>query len=234
MERNQTLENCNCNETKLNLIKNIIENDCDKVSGLLSKNVNFSLSPMRSIIIDYPKKISEIYKMLYDSDSAKPSKLTKIFRIKASLFDHKNGLVVHLVSINNNFDLIFEKGVGNYWKIKNEDELEPVGGDFFRRYRNNYDSGIGGDSDSLLYKLTSKNYDNNTREINIKYEGNFDKEKIMDETYIEFHPSVSINHSLRFTLMMRLVDKDSNGNIPMDPNFEDNYYDDFCLKPPGC
>lgn len=112
--------------------------------------------------------------------------------------------------------------------------LKEINDNDFRQCIANYEVNLGTYTDRILETISFGKYKNNTRIINIPFNGNFDFEPINANTYIEFYPAVSANYNLRFSLMIRLIDMDNSSQIPSDSNFQDIYYDDFCLKPPGC
>lgn len=234
-----------CRELKEQLIEEINNKSCNEI--IEEKNLRQDVLKLYEKKINYFKKVivkriegryagsmHSIYKMLYDPEPVNnPLPLTKMFRIKAQLLNYTNGLIIHFALINNVFEIIFEDElVQKYYIIENEDQLKEIIDSDFQQYIADYDVRIGAYTDEILEDLTYKKYNNNTRTISIPFEENFDFEPVTQNTYIEFYPTISVNYNLRFSLMTRLVEKTL--TIPSDPTFQDIYYDDFCLKPPGC
>ncbi|WBV51680.1 hypothetical protein [Chryseobacterium gambrini] len=239
--------NLSCEEIKLNLIQEICNKSCetilrerdlkDNFFKFYEKRINYAKMSFlsKSSISKHPKNMYDIYKMLYDSDPQNPSALTKVFCIKASELNYKNGLIIHLAFFEGKFELIFEDELEKkYYTILDISNLKEINDNDFRQCIANYEVNLGTYTDRILETISFGKYKNNTRIINIPFNGNFDFEPITPNTYIEFYPAVSANYNLRFSLMIRLIDMDNSSQIPSDSNFQDIYYDDFCLKPPGC
>lgn len=240
-------ENLNCNDLKQQLIEEINEQSCEEL--LFSRNVktgmfklhNNKMYDVNKLLFDvvfprdYPLKMYKVYEMYYDPDKKSP--LSKTFCVNVNLLDYKNGLIIWLGTINNNYELIFErKDEENntlYSYIENKTNLKKIEKDDFEASINDYNLGIGIQTDEILEKITFQLYKNNTRKITIPYDKNFNVEQIKSNTYIEFYPSICANKNLRFSLMMRLIDENISAKIiTPDPDFKDIYYDNFCINPP--
>ena len=108
------------------------------------------------------------------------------------------------MEVQGNFELVHYADPKNINLIDCQNQkIIPLCNDDFDTYKNNFDNGLGLNSDQVFATLSGKK-NKNTRKITIPYIGNFDNTNYQNSDYINLIPIMTSLHSL-CTLEVKLA-----------------------------
>lgn len=194
----------------------------------------------------YYKKYSDTYKPQMTGGLKFPFSFVITKDIGAELKKRVNSGELHLLltTRNNGLDILFVDANNKKYYITNTPAIKLVTEEEFIKMDENFKSGIYNEMNNTKMKLVGSEHTGNssygnTTEIIIPYKDfvNYDPEKhtlvFLPATVTDVNSVNSKNQSKmhHFTLIMTLVEISQTKALKAYPTV---FYDDFCLKPPGC
>lgn len=194
----------------------------------------------------YYKKYSDTYKPQMTGGLKFPFSfvITKDIGVELKKMVNSDELHLLLTTRNNGLDILFVDRTNKKYYITNTPAIKLVTEEEFIKMDENFKSGINNEMNNTKMKLveaehTGNSSYGNTTEIVIPYKDfvNYDPEKhtlvFLPATVTDVNSVNSKNQSKmhHFTLIMTLVEVSRTKALKADPTV---FYDDFCLKPPGC
>ncbi|WP_445710621.1 hypothetical protein [Flavobacterium sp.] len=250
-------ENIYLNEILILISKNYFEKKIDKddlnkieshLSDLKKNNVSiklnfkqialandFSYGNLMALIGEIPSSEYNDYRNFFLT-SFKGGKLDKKFKYPITQFtefiETKKDIKVHLIQVGKVFDLAFE--IDSEYYVSSGNTLKKIGIKELDKYKTEFNNDLGFDLDCNLKKLSSLQFEYNTRVILIDYETNFKTITIDNIDSLILEPGIinkNEKYKNRFTMMMYFITK--SGNVLSRTTAGDAlYFDTFCLNPP--
>lgn len=215
-----------------------LENFEEIKNFLSSLENNEKINPLRAPYYPIPDADARMSIGKFVLSYLEHEKFNKKFSIEKFLLGNltvnQQDVILWLVEVQGNFELVHYADPKNINLIDCQNQkIIPLCNDDFDTYKNNFDNGLGLNSDQVFATLSGKK-NKNTRKITIPYIGNFDNTNYQNSDYINLIPAVGEDSKHpnydQFTFVMYFGSKIGAAHQKA---VTQTYYDTFQLCPPA-